>query len=83
MRTNIKIVGLGKRMKGISAKNNKEYDFQNVSFVYSDPYTDGVKAANYNMQGRDIDVAGGLAINDTREAFVEDFRGSVRIVGIV
>lgn len=83
MRTQIKIIGLGKRMKGTSSKTGKDYDFQSVSFAFPDKYTDGVKAANCNMQGADIDACGGLKLNDTREAFIEDYRGVTRIVGIL
>lgn len=83
MRTKIKIIGLGKRMKGTSSKNGKEYDFQNVSFAFPDKFTDGVKAANCNMQGADIDACGGLHLDETRDAFIEDYRGVTRIVGIL
>lgn len=83
MRTNIKIVGLGKRMKGASSKNGRPYDFQPVSFVFPDKYTEGFKAATCNVQGEDIDACGGLTINETRDAFVETFSGVTRIVGIL
>ena len=40
-RTKMKIVGLGNRMQGVSKKNGKPYDFQPISFVYKDQYTNG------------------------------------------
>ena len=83
MRTNIKIVGLGKRMKGKSSKTGNDYDFQSVSFVYPDKFTTGVKAATCNMQGEGIDAIGGLTVNEEREAFVETYNNVTRIVGIL
>lgn len=83
MRTNIKIVGLGKRMKGTSSKTGNAYDFQSVSFVYQDKYTTGLKAATCNVQGEDIDACGGLALDEMRDAFVETYNNTTRIVGIL
>ena len=50
-RTKMKIVGLGNRMQGVSKKNGKPYDFQPISFVYKDQYTNGYKAATSNVPG--------------------------------
>ena len=69
MRTNIKIVGLGKRMIGTS-KTGKEYDFTPVSFTYPDGYTTGVKAVTCNVSGDMIDAVGGLQIDTEYDAVI-------------
>lgn len=72
-KTNIEIVGLGKRMKGVSTKNGgKPYDFQNVSFLYDDRFVTGQKAATCIIQGVDIDAIGGIMIGQVYPAVIEE-----------
>lgn len=82
-RTTIKIVGLGNRMQGVSKKNGKSYDFLPVSFVYSDQFTNGFKAATANVSGDMIDALGGVKLNEEREIFFHSYNGSVVVDGIL
>ena len=50
-RVNAKIVGKGKRMQGVSPKNNKPYDFQRIVFAFDDPYLEGINAFSANVRG--------------------------------
>ena len=81
-RTKMKVVGLGDRMKGISKKNEKPYDFLPVSFVYSDQYTNGFRAATSNISGDMIDAIGGIKLNEEREIFYHTYNGYVIVDGI-
>lgn len=82
-RTKMKIVGLGNRMQGVSKKNGKPYDFQPISFVYSDPYTTGFKAATSNVPGDMVDAIGGVKVDEEKEIFYHSYNGSVVIDGIL
>lgn len=64
MRANITVVGLGKRMKGVSPKTGNAYDFQSVSFLFDDKWTTGRRAATCMVQGVDIDAVGGQLMID-------------------
>lgn len=80
LKTNIEIVGLGNRMKGTSAKSGKPYDFQSVSFLYTDRFTTGQKAAACNMEGVDIDNVGGLVIGCFYPAVLDEDRKDRNII---
>ena len=82
-RTKMKIVGLGNRMQGVSKKNGKPYDFQPISFVYSDPYTTGFKAATSNVPGDMVGAIGGVKVDEEKEIFYHSYNGSVVIDGIL
>lgn len=82
-RTKMKIVGLGNRMQGVSKKNGKPYDFQPISFVYSDPYTTGFKAVTSNVPGDMVDAIGGVKVDEEKEIFYHSYNGSVVIDGIL
>lgn len=74
MRKVINIVGVGKRMVGVSKTSGKAYDFTPVAFTYDDPYTVGVKAATTSINA---DAMGGYqpAIGDTVEVVMrEDYK---------
>lgn len=83
MRKVIKIVGVGDRRQGTSAKG-REYDFTPVSFVYEMPWTKGYKAASANVSQ---DCMGDYtpAVNDEKEVVMrEDYRtGAVYIDAIL
>ena len=82
-RTKMKIVGLGNRMQGVSKKNGKPYDFQPISFVYKDQYTNGYKAAISNVPGDMIDAIGGVKVDEEREIFFHGYNGTVTVDGIL
>ena len=82
-RTKMKIVGLGNRMQGVSKKNGKPYDFQPISFVYKDRYTNGYKAATSNVPGDMIDAIGGVKVDEEREIFFHGYNGTVTVDGIL
>ena len=82
-RTKMKIVGLGNRMQGVSKKNGKPYDFQPISFVYKDQYTNGYKAAPSNVPGDMIDAIGGVKVDEEREIFFHGYNGTVTVDGIL
>ena len=63
MRGVMKVVGLGTRKQGVSKNTGKEYDFLPVSFIFSDAYTTGYKAATCNVSGDIVDGVGGLKID--------------------
>lgn len=63
MRTQAKVIGIGQRMKGVSKKTNKPYDFQTICFACPDAYMQGVKAFTANVSGTDIDAIGGINLN--------------------
>lgn len=74
MRKYITIVGIGKRMAGVSAKTNNPYDFTPVSFQYDDVRFTGVRCATANVSA---DAFGGILpeIGATYECVMrEDFK---------
>lgn len=83
MRTNIKIVGIGERKSGVSAKNGKPYDFQPISFVFPDTYTKGLKAATANVSGDMLDAIGGVKLEEEKEIFFHTYNNNVVIDGIL
>lgn len=82
MRTKIKVVGLGQRKAGTSAKNGRNYDFIPVSFVYKDQQFDGVRAATCNVEGSDADAAR-LQVNSELDAFMHYQNNQPVIDGLV
>ena len=83
MRTKIKVVGLGKRRAGTSAKNGRDYDFIPVAFVMHDSQFDGVRAATSNISGPDVDAVGGLTVNQELDAFYHFNNNQIVIDGLV
>ena len=83
MRKVIKIVGLGDRRQGVSAKG-REYDFTRVSFTYEDPWTKGSRAATCNIN-QDAMADYIPAIGDEIEVVMrEDYRtGAVYVDAIL
>lgn len=79
----INIVGVGNRIAGTSAKGNP-YDFTPISFTYEDRYTNGLKAANCNLQADCCPQGYSPCIGESVEVFMrEDFRqGRVYIDGV-
>lgn len=64
MRNQAKVIGLGKRMKGVSTKTNRLYDFQTVVFAVPDRFiAEGVGAFTATVPGSDIDAIGGIRLN--------------------
>lgn len=82
-RAKMKIVGMGKRMQGVSTKTGKSYDFQPISFVFDDPYTTGFKAATANVEGAMLDAIGGVRIDEEHDMFYHGFKGAVYVDGIL
>ena len=82
MRTPAEIVGLGNRRAGVS-KAGKAYDFQSVSFVYSDGYTTGVAAATALINGPELDAVGGLSIGDVADMVYHTYNGKLIVDAIV
>lgn len=77
MRTPIEIVGLGNRMKGVSEKTKKPYDFQTVSFLFPDKFTTGMNAGTNTLDGSVLDaIPGGLTIGNTYDAVIETGRNN-------
>ena len=83
MRKIIKIVGLGDRKQGVSAKG-REYDFTPVSFTYQMPWTKGLRAATCNIN-QDAMLDYTPAIGDEVEVVMrEDYRtGAVYVDAIL
>ena len=83
MRKVIKIVGLGDRRQGVSAKG-REYDFTPVSFTYEMPWVNGYNAATCNIN-QDCMLDYTPAIGDEVEVVMrEDYRtGSVYVDAIL
>lgn len=67
MKANVKIVGLGRRMAGVSSKNGRNYDFIPVAFCMPDQYFDGYRAATSNIDGPMVDAIGGLHVGNEVE----------------
>ena len=83
MRAKIKVVGLGQRMSGTSKKNGKHYDFLPISFVYTDDFFAGLRAATANVDGPTVDAAGVPKIEEEREIFFHMYNGQVIVDGIL
>lgn len=84
MRATIQIVGMGDRMTGTSKKTGKAYDIQNVSFLYPDKFTIGMKAATTVMDGAEVEALGGLRIGQEYDAvFHTGPNGAVYIDAII
>ena len=83
MRKVIKIVGVGDRRQGVSAKG-REYDFTPVSFTYDMPWTKGLRAATCNIS-QDSMPDYTPAIGDEVEVVMrEDYRtGAVYVDAIL
>lgn len=60
-RSKMKILGIGKRVNGISQKTNNPYDFTPVSFVFPRPGFDGFCGVTVNVDTPEIPA--GLAVN--------------------
>ena len=54
MRKNVKVVGIGQRKMGTSAKTGRSYDFTPVAVVFPDEGFTGYRAATINMQTADV-----------------------------
>lgn len=64
MRNQAKVIGLGKRMRGVSQKTNRPYDIQTVVFAVPDRFVvEGVGAFTATISGADIDSIGGIHLN--------------------
>lgn len=83
MRAFMKVVGMGQRKQGVSAKTNKSYDFQPVSFTYIDTYTTGLKACTCNVSGADIDSHNGLMIGEEYDVVFHNYNGGVVVDAIL
>lgn len=68
MRTNIKIVGIGQRIAGVSSKTNKNYDFTPISLVFTDGRTAGYRAETTNVNTADLPAT--LALDAEYDAVV-------------
>lgn len=83
MRNTVKVVGLGKRRAGTSAKNGRDYDFIPVAFVVHDQQFEGVRAFTSNVSGPDVDSVGGLTVNQEIDAFYHFQNNQIVIDGLV
>lgn len=54
MRKNVKVVGIGPRKMGTSAKTGRSYDFTPVAIVFPDDGFSGFRAATVNMDSVDV-----------------------------
>lgn len=54
----IEVVGCGKRMTGFSEKTKKNYDFQEISFIFDHEWMDGFRADTDTVQGAALDKIG-------------------------
>lgn len=53
-RVTFEIVGIGKRMCGVSKKNNKPYDFTPVSLLYESPGFVGRASVTMNLNAEQV-----------------------------
>lgn len=53
-RVTFEIAGIGKRMNGVSKKNNKPYDFTPVSLLYEAPGFVGRAAVTLNLNAEQV-----------------------------
>lgn len=53
-RVTFEIVGIGKRMSGVSKKNNKPYDFIPVSLLYESPGFTGRAGVTLNLNAEQV-----------------------------
>ena len=83
MRTVANVVGVGQRKQGVSKNSGKPYDFQSVSFTYSDPKIIGEAAATALLSGPELDAIGGVKPGDCLDIFCREFGGKVMVDGIV
>lgn len=82
-RVNAKIVGKGKRMQGVSAKNNKPYDFQRIVFAFDDPFLEGINAFSANVAGVDIDALGTSEIGTIVDLVYHSYNGVYYVDAII
>ena len=54
-RVTFEIVGIGKRMNGVSKKNNKPYDFTPVSVLYESPGFTGQAAITLYLNSEQVE----------------------------
>ena len=83
MRATCTIIGVGKRMKGVSANTQRPYDFQAVSFSFPDDYYTGEKATTCNVQGDELDSVGGICVGDRIEVVMHRDNDKYFIDGIL
>lgn len=71
----IEIVGCDKRLTGYSEKTKSNYDFQKVSFTFSHPHMEGVRADTTKIQGAALDKLGyngePVKVGDLFDAWVQ------------
>ncbi len=84
MRAYINIVGVGKRMTGVSKKNGRPYDFIPVCFTVDHPQFQGLRACYANVDSALL-ASYVPAVGDCVEAFLqENFKkNSMDILGIL
>ena len=81
MRKKVKVVGLGQRKTGTS--NGRNYDFVPVSFVYSDEYVNGLRAAHANIDSSMLNDFGGIKLNDEIDMIFHFVKNQIYVDGIV
>ena len=64
------IAGIGKRMSGVSKKNNKPYDFTPVSLLYESPDFTGRAGVTLNVNAEQVAVIKDFFVGGTFEAVV-------------
>ena len=64
------IAGIGKRMNGVSKKNNRPYDFTPVSLLYDAPGFLGRAAVTMNLDAALVDAIPSLEVGSVFEAVV-------------
>lgn len=60
-RVKARVIGMGARMAGTSAKTKRPYDFQEIVFAFEDSRIKGLNAFAAPVNGVDIDAVPGLA----------------------
>lgn len=69
MKAYVKVVGIGERKKGVSAKSGKAYDFVKVACVYDDGYMAGQNAFNCSVDGAECENIG-ITVGEEYEAII-------------
>lgn len=69
-RVTFEIVGIGKRMSGVSKKNNRPYDFTPVSLLYESLGFTGSAAVTLNLNAEQVAGIKDFCVGGTFEAVI-------------
>lgn len=82
MRKNVKVVGMGQRKMGTSAKTGRSYDFTPVAICFTADNFTGYQAATVNIQTEDV-MHNSIAVDSVLDMVFHYNNGSIAVDAIL